>query len=79
MELLESVLANRATILDARRLVHSAVEQIEIDPDAQRGSLLIARDIYSIFIRNAPTRGTFGGAAVLQTDAPAVRIGLYHP
>ncbi len=56
------LLDGRASIVEARRLVHACVDRIEIDPAAKRGYLYMPTDAVGCFTRDTSTRGTLGDA-----------------
>jgi len=57
---LGKVLDGRATVVEARRLVHACVDRIEIDPAARRGVIYMPSDAYGCFTRDTSTRGNLG-------------------
>ena len=72
---LGKVLDGRATIVEARRLVHACVDRIEIDPAARRGYLYMPSDAYGCFTRDTSTRGTLGeGRGVPKGDKEAAEL-----
>jgi DNA invertase Pin-like site-specific DNA recombinase len=54
------LLDGRASIVEARRLVHACVDRIEIDPAARRGYLYMPTSAYDCFTRDTSTRGNLG-------------------
>jgi hypothetical protein len=54
------LLDGRATIIEARRLVHACVDRIEIEPTARRGVIYMPSDAYGCFTRDTSTRGNLG-------------------
>ncbi len=60
LEALEKALAKELTTMDARRLVHSVVQKIEIDPEAHSGTVYLSPDMHGLFLRETSTIGTLG-------------------
>ncbi len=44
--------------MEARKLVHSVVEKIVIDPRHGRGTVYLPQDVCEMFMRETSTRGT---------------------
>jgi DNA invertase Pin-like site-specific DNA recombinase len=72
---IDEVLDGRASIVEARRLVHSCVDRIEIDPEVCRGYLYLPSDAYGIFARETSTRGNLGDS---QGRGTAVSLPAPH-
>jgi DNA invertase Pin-like site-specific DNA recombinase len=58
LEAMEKAITGKATTMEARKLVHSVVEKIEIDPRHGRGTVYLPQDVYGVFMRETSTRGT---------------------